>query len=503
MSREFNGTNQWLNHTTPMVTGTPFSVSCWFNPDDVTADGSLWWVGEAGSASDYFELHFRGATAGDPVSANTRNGTNNQAVSSAGANGVADVWYHAAGVWTSNVDRKAYFNGGNEGSDTNARTPDAIDESAIGRTNDSTPTGYFNGSIAEIGVWDVALTAAEIAILGKGFSPLFVRPGNLVDYIPLRRDEDEDFVRGFSFTANGTPTIDTHPPMIYPSSSQMRRFAAAAGGASYTPTYSEIMSLADIIAKSEARTLSDTGTLVDTVNKATSRTLTDVGTLVDTVLKNASRTLSDATSLTDTLVRAMNKLQSEALTLTDEFTRVWVIVREYTETLPLVDTVNRSASRILSDTTTLVDTVIRSTSRVLSETATLVDTIVKSTSRTLSDTATYVDSVIKSVSRTISDVVTFVDEFTYDLVTNTFSAILTETLALTDSIEKLLNKISAGIPALMNGVFRKVSDLGVHGFMRAVSKPYGVVNQKKALGLIKAVDKPSGVTDNKDKPELV
>lgn len=228
MSREFNGSNQWLNHTTPVISGTPFSVSCWFNPDGLTTQGTFWWEGEAGSASDYHELQFAGDVAGDPIRAGTRNGTFNSANSSAGP-GAANAWYQAAGVWTSSTDRKAYFNGGNEGSNTTDRTPDFIDESAIGRTNDSTPGNYFDGSIAEMGIWNVALTPAEIATLGKGYSVLFVRPQSLVDWIPLFKSEDTGFKTRRAFTANGTPTVDTHPPIIYPSIKQIRKLAAGGG----------------------------------------------------------------------------------------------------------------------------------------------------------------------------------------------------------------------------------------------------------------------------------
>lgn len=43
----------------------------------------------------------------------------------------------------------------------------------------------MDGSIASAGLWNAALTAKEIAALGQGVSPLYVRPGNLVGYWPL------------------------------------------------------------------------------------------------------------------------------------------------------------------------------------------------------------------------------------------------------------------------------------------------------------------------------
>lgn len=43
----------------------------------------------------------------------------------------------------------------------------------------------WDGRIAEFAVWDVILTAAEMAALGAGISPLLIRPASLVSYVPL------------------------------------------------------------------------------------------------------------------------------------------------------------------------------------------------------------------------------------------------------------------------------------------------------------------------------
>lgn len=227
MSKVFDGSTQWLNNNVAPFTAAPFTMACWFNPDTVATEMALMFVGDKDATNNYQNLAFRGDVAGDPIAAGSRNTAYVFAQSSAGAAGVGGVWYHACGVWASATSRVAYFNGANSGSETTSSSPDANDTYAIGRDNDSTPARFFDGKIAECAVWDVALTAAEVAILGLGYSPLFVRPQNLIRYSPLIR-VSTDLVN-VTLTENGSPTIDTHPRIIYPSASQMRRFATAGG----------------------------------------------------------------------------------------------------------------------------------------------------------------------------------------------------------------------------------------------------------------------------------
>ena len=70
------------------------------------------------------------------------------------------------------------------------------------------------GQIAEVGIWNVALTAAEIASLSKGMTCDKVRPESLVFYAPLVRDLI-DAKGGLAITNNNGATVAPHP-RIYP-----------------------------------------------------------------------------------------------------------------------------------------------------------------------------------------------------------------------------------------------------------------------------------------------
>ena len=68
---------------------------------------------------------------------------------------------------------------------------------------------FHDGKLAEVGIWNVALTAAEIASLAKGMTCDKVRPQSLVFYAPLVRNL-QDVRGGLTITNNNTATVATH-----------------------------------------------------------------------------------------------------------------------------------------------------------------------------------------------------------------------------------------------------------------------------------------------------
>jgi hypothetical protein len=81
----------------------------------------------------------------------------------------------------------------------------------------SARANYFSGLIAEAGIWSVALTAAEIASLAKGISPLSIRPASLLAYWPLigQTSPEIDFHGRFEMTVSGA-VADDHPRVYMP-----------------------------------------------------------------------------------------------------------------------------------------------------------------------------------------------------------------------------------------------------------------------------------------------
>jgi hypothetical protein len=181
-------------------------MACWFNASQTTTSDYL--VSVSSSTLGYFALAIFGANAGDPVGAfDYVTGGPNFAYTTAGY--TANTWNHAAGVWTGLNSRTAYINGGNSGTNSSTQSATTLTRSQIG-ANASAATNRMNGLIAEVGLWNAALTAAEIASLAKGMTCDKVRPQSLVFYAPLVRDL-VDQKGGLTITNNNGATTANHP----------------------------------------------------------------------------------------------------------------------------------------------------------------------------------------------------------------------------------------------------------------------------------------------------
>ncbi len=207
----------------------PFSVSCFYNTDAAAVtQQALFCITDLVTNADYVFLQRHGSAVGTPneiaVVINSTEDGAKQAFSDVGDTG-ANVWNQAGCVCSSTTSAYAYLNG----------VPGAIDATdvEIGNLGDTVLGAlsiqaatlyYFSGILAEVGVWNVALTTIEMAMLAAGYSPLFVRSANLVQYWPLRAawatpnsGNYMDLMSGTMFDGNTDGLDDEHPRIIYPS----------------------------------------------------------------------------------------------------------------------------------------------------------------------------------------------------------------------------------------------------------------------------------------------
>jgi hypothetical protein len=88
----------------------------------------------------------------------------------------------------------------------------------IGRNNEAVAAEQFDGKIAHVAIWNVALSDAEYNALQGGDNPLAVQPANLKAYYPFVTDDVTDHSgngnnltdSGSSFDADN-PTVDAAP----------------------------------------------------------------------------------------------------------------------------------------------------------------------------------------------------------------------------------------------------------------------------------------------------
>jgi hypothetical protein len=208
MAYEFNGTSQSLSTASTPVTVVPLTIACWFYPDTITTNYTLLQISN-GTALERFGIAALGAVAGDPVRAfSLQNGVGAVADSTVGFS--ASSWQHACGVFSTTNSRSVFLNGTNSSTNTGASTPVGVNKIEIAFRTDVTPGLFLDGRLAEVGIWNAALTAQEVASLAKGMTCDKVRPQSLVFYAPLVRDLI-DQKGGLTITNNNGATVNQHP----------------------------------------------------------------------------------------------------------------------------------------------------------------------------------------------------------------------------------------------------------------------------------------------------
>ena len=219
MARTFvAASSQYVSDGLSPVSDAPVTVACWIKAASTQSFPSILGLGNSGGVT-YYML---GAGASNNILQAWQQGTITSDVANATAAFTNGVWSHACGVFASNSDRRVYLNGGNKGTNTTACGTVTPDRFSVGALLRNIASGYFDGAIAEVGVWNIALTDADVASLALGLSPLLVRPDALKRYVPLLAglSPEPDLMAGRTLTLSGTPTLTSHPRIIYAAGQQ-------------------------------------------------------------------------------------------------------------------------------------------------------------------------------------------------------------------------------------------------------------------------------------------
>jgi hypothetical protein len=204
MAYDFNGTNQYMEVATA-VANRPCTMAAWGYLD--TTSGSAKDIVSVSSKTTLSVLRLNVDTGQYRIA--------DQGNVNAVANGgtvSAGIWNHFAGVFASGSSRTPYTNGvsGTANTTTVASITPTVTNIGAFYAGTSTPIQFFDGRIAEVGIWNAALTAAEIASLAKGMTPDKIRPQSLVFYAPLVRNL-QDTKGGLTITNINGATVANHP----------------------------------------------------------------------------------------------------------------------------------------------------------------------------------------------------------------------------------------------------------------------------------------------------
>ena len=199
------------------ISSYPFTVACWFLSHSTSDnDQTVISIGESSATNDNWH-RVRIRAADNILRGETKAGSQLNALGTTDPG--VNNWTHCAYVVGGENDRQIYTNGEGQGISTGTKVITTLDQVVVGAVGGITgPIDILNGAVAEIGIWNSKLDAAEHAMLAAGISPLLVRPQNLVIYRQLVDLSDVDKIGGSGTqTLSGTsPVIYPHPPIIQP-----------------------------------------------------------------------------------------------------------------------------------------------------------------------------------------------------------------------------------------------------------------------------------------------
>jgi hypothetical protein len=207
MAFDFNGTNQYLSVNSAVVSAVPMTFACWAMPDAGASSSSMVSLGSSLSLFPLVQMRLRWDL--NTTEAAIRSDANETGVAT-GPSFTAGSFQHFSSVFASTTSRTMYVNGVAGTANTTTVGAMTMDLTGIATAIRAAPTAFFDGKIAEVGIWNVALTADEITSLAKGMTCNQIRPQSLVFYAPIVRDL-QDIKAGRTITNNNSATVSTHP----------------------------------------------------------------------------------------------------------------------------------------------------------------------------------------------------------------------------------------------------------------------------------------------------
>lgn len=216
MSRSFNGivSNQISIGDVADVTGTLLSISAWARPAG-TGDGMVV-AKDGGTAAT--DIQYRLWFVSGKAQANIGDSAGQDAILGA-TSFTANVWHHLGlrKNGTGATSLAVFLDGVRDAQGSSARSiQNTIQPIKIGARSGASGLP-FNGLIAEVAVWDVALTDLEFAALAKGGDPSAFRRDHLVGYWPLPGvafpEIDLSGLRNNGPQTGTVPAGTSHPPV--------------------------------------------------------------------------------------------------------------------------------------------------------------------------------------------------------------------------------------------------------------------------------------------------
>ncbi len=232
MARSFvSASSQYFGHTlSAPVTDAPFSISAWDKHTSGTENRAIVTLGKTSTTQRHFLY-----TGNNYVYFFSADGGFGQAEKSGLT---AGAWNHVGAQLDANNLRYSIRDGVRSAADTTNVAISGFDRIYLGvfYSSGGLAGAYNNDTLADVGIWNVALKTEEWAALAAGVSPLLIRPSALVGYWPLhgRATDEEDWAGGRTMTGVNGPTVSDSPRIIVPASYRLDAPAAVVSGTTVT-----------------------------------------------------------------------------------------------------------------------------------------------------------------------------------------------------------------------------------------------------------------------------
>lgn len=184
MARTNNASNSNFLSAPSVIGALPVSMSCWYNGAS-GATSALVTLSAIGSNGSQLRLWLNLAAGGKYEAVSVTSGSTFAQATSTGTVSVG-TWQHVGAVFASTTDRRVFLDGSKD-TDSTSNDPDAAswDTIGIGILRGGSDLSAMNGDLAEVAMWDIALSDNDMVALASGLSPLSIRPDGLVHYWPL------------------------------------------------------------------------------------------------------------------------------------------------------------------------------------------------------------------------------------------------------------------------------------------------------------------------------
>jgi hypothetical protein len=136
--------------------------------------------------------------------------------------GIVTGWNHFLMIEIGTTNHKMWINGSLFTGSTSLTMTAGLNRWGVLATVGTTPAyfGVAGRPVADLGVWDVALTSSEATDMYNGrLSPLMIRPQSLVAYCPLNDGDGDarDIIGGrHLIETGGSVALVDNPPLRYP-----------------------------------------------------------------------------------------------------------------------------------------------------------------------------------------------------------------------------------------------------------------------------------------------